>query len=362
MSFIRPYLMGDAYVAVADDPSVLFYNPAGMAKLTNNTADILNPQLNMSDIFRRAAVDPEGVQDELGDSDQAGFQDHLGDTFFYNLNLRLPYIVLPGQGVAYGLGGEVLAAFQILQNPVLPGLHFEFFQDTLLFVSYFYKPTNQFQFGFTTKYISRVGIDKTFSFGELFAGGDQVNLDNDPAFQDAVNGVTFNKIGVDLGFLYRVAQWPGWFPRFGLSMLNIGGVEDGRPVGMAFGPRPTEFERPQAGELPQINTLGFAVSPVFSGVRYTIALDYVDFTRTVLPGNDALVRTRLGLEVGFGIRDDGSALVSLLAGLNALHPSYGFITRVAGFQIGFGIYTVELGERSGDLPDKRAFLLFSWGV
>ena len=130
--------------------------------------------------------------------------------------------------------------------------------------------------------------------------------------------------------------------------------------GIEFGPRPSPFDPPQAGELPQINTFGFAVSPVFTGIRYTIALDVVDFTRTVLPGKDWKKRSRLGVEMGIGPRRDGTALLAILAGLNASHFSFGGLSRVWIYEIGFGSYTVELGNEAGDKPSDRFAFIFGF--
>ncbi len=142
-------------------------------------------------------------------------------------------------------------------------------------------------------------------------------------------------------------------------MLNIGDTDpDKNLLGMEFGPRPNPHEPPQAGELPQINTIGFAVSPLLAGIRYTIAADYVDFTRTVLTGKDHKKRSRLGFEMGIGPRKDGTALFSLLAGFNSTHFSYGIMTRVWIFEVGFGSYSVEIGNKAGDNPDKRFMFIF----
>ena len=166
---------------------------------------------------------------------------------------------------------------------------------------------------------------------------------------------------MDIGFLYQFQFWKGWFPRGGLSFLNIGGVDDNNKIkGIEFGPRPSPFDPPQAGELPQINTFGFAVSPLFTGIRYTIALDVVDFTRTVLPGKDWKKRSRFGVEIGIGPRKDGTALLAILAGLNATHTSFGVLGRVWIYEIGFGSYTVELGNKAGDKPSDRFVFIFGF--
>jgi hypothetical protein len=131
---------------------------------------------------------------------------------------------------------------------------------------------------------------------------------------------------------------------------------------MEFGSRPIAEDPPQAGLLPQINTLGFAVSPTYNGIRYTLAVDIVDVTATVLPGDDLLLRSRLGLEIGIGVRKDGTALLSLLGGFNAAQSSLGILTRVWIFEVGLGTYTVERGEKAGANPDNRNVLVFGFRI
>jgi hypothetical protein len=359
MSFIRPWLMGDAYVAVGDEASTLFHNPAGLAGLAAASAEVFNPQLNVDDRVKDAILDPDSLAGEFEGVSEQEFRDRLGETVFFNLNFRLPSIVRPSENSAYGLGLEFLGFLEILENPVLPGLRFEFFFDKVFFYSLAFQPAENFKIGLTAKLIERIGIDKVFTFGELFAAGATLDFENDPALSDAKDGVAFREPGLDVGFLYYFPFWPGWQPRMGLSLLNIGG-EDSEHLfrGMEFGPRPVPFNPPQAGELPQLNTIGVAVSPTYAGIRYTIALDIVDFTQTVLPGDDREARTRLGFEAGIGPREDGTALFSLLLGFNATHTSLGILSRVWIFEVGFGTYSVELGEEAGDKKDSRFLFLF----
>ncbi len=361
MSFIRPLLMGDAYVAVADEASTLFYNPAGIVRLPENSVEFPNFQFLMDERIQKAITDPDSISGEFEGVDETNFRDRLNETVFFDFNLRFPVIVRAESDVAFGLGVEVLTFFEILGNPVFPGLHLEFYRDGVLFLSLGYELTEDLFFGFTPKIINRIGIDKFLTFGEIFAAGSTASIENDPAFKDLSEGKNFTKFGVDIGFLYQFQFWKSWFPRGGLSFLNIGGIDDSDKIkGIEFGPRPSPFDPPQAGELPQINTFGFAVSPMFTGIRYTIALDVVDFTRTVLPGKDWKKRSRLGFEIGIGPREDGTALLAILAGLNATHSSFGVLSRVWIYEIGFGSYTVELGNEAGDKPSDRFVFIFGF--
>ncbi len=360
---IRPLLMGDAYVAVGDEASTVFYNPAGIANLPETTTEISLPlpQLVLGPIFSEALVDPDKVQRKYQNLTSSDLKDLLGTRLYSDVTLRLPFITLSERGVAFGMGIDALVNTEILGNPVTPGIHLELHADALLFVTIAGRPTENLSVGMTPKLIDRIGIDKVFTFGELFATSSTVNLDNNPSFKDLKNGTTYTSGGLDLGLIYRFPIWEGWEPRFGASMLNIGGYDGNTGLrGIEFGKRPTKFEPPIGGELPLINSVGFAISPIYYGIRYTVAFDVVDVTRTVLPGDDWVKRTRLGMEVGIGIKHDGSALFSILGGYNATHPSFGILSRVWIFEVGFGTYEVELGQKPGDKTEKRT--VFTMGL
>jgi len=359
--FLRPLLMGDANVAVADEASGLYYNPAALANLVDGSVEAFSPQIFLDETVRLAILDPDSLQDRYQDLDEQAFRDLLGETVYAQFNIRMPVVAVPQKNFAIGLVAEALAYAEVLQNPVLPGLRLEVALDEILFATFAFNLSDHVALGFTPKVVNRVGIDKFFSFGELFVGGDTLDLEDRPEFKQFADGTQYAVPGLDLGLLFRFPFWPGWHPRLGVSMLNIGGYDaDEGLLGMEFGERPSPFEPPVAGELRQLNSVGVAVSPMWHGIRYTLALDVVDVTRSALPGPDWARRTKLGLEVGVFPHEDGTALFSLLFGLNATHRSMGFLSRVWIFELGAGVYRVELGENAGDRPDDRSVFIFGF--
>jgi hypothetical protein len=361
---LRPLLMGDAYVAVGDEASTVFYNPAGIANLPKTAVEVsifpLPSQFDLGPILADALIQPEKVKNQYQDLTSAQFKDLLGTRLYSDLTWRLPFVTLAERGLAFGFGLDVLTNTEVLGNPVLPGLHLELHADALLFMTVAGNVSERLTVGITPKLIDRIGIDKVFTFGELFAAGSTLDLENNPSFKDLKDGKTYISGGVDLGFIYRFPFWESWEPRFGAAALNIGGYDSNVGLkGIEFGKRPTPFDPPLGGELPQLNSVGFAVSPTYGGIRYTVALDMVDVTRTVLLGNDWMKRTRAGLEIGIGIKSNGTALFSVLTGLNANHGSFGVLSRVWIFEVGFGTYEVELGQEAGDQAEKRTVFEFS---
>ncbi|MBI4083242.1 MAG: hypothetical protein HY423_11595 [Candidatus Lambdaproteobacteria bacterium] len=359
--FIRALLMSDAYTAVADEASAVQYNPAGIAGLADGSLEAFVPAFYFDDKIKTAILEPEKLQARYQNLTDADFEKLLGEHIFAQINIRMPVVTLAGPHLAIGLIADAFSFVEILQNPVLPGLHIEFYADEVLFFAKAWNLTESLAFGITPKVINRIGLDKTFTFAELFASGGTLDLESQPAFQQLLAGTSYQAGALDVGFLYRFPFLEGWQPRMGIALLNIGGysAKDGLR-GMKFGKRPSGFEPPIAGEIPQINTVGFAVSPAWAGVRVTLALDVVDVTRSATPGSDWIKRTRLGLAAEVFPHEDGTALFSLLAGLAGTRPSYGVMSRVFVFEIGFGLYDVELGNADGDRVDHRTAFTFGF--
>jgi hypothetical protein len=360
--FIRPLLMGDAYVAVGDEASTLFYNPAGLARVTGNSVEAFTPQFIFNDLAKDIITKPDVVAQRYQNLSPSQFQSLLGTTLFFDVNLRMP-VVVRESGWAVGTTVEALANIQVLHNPILPGLHIELFTDDTAFFSIAGHWGDALAVGITPKVVTRVGLDRTFTFGELFASGSSLDLQNQPDFKRVSKQTTYTSGGVDLGTILELPFWENGHPRVGFAALNIGGYDTHVGFkGIQFGNRPTPFDPPIGGELPQLNTVGFALSPVYTGIRYTFAVDVVDVTQTVLPGNDLALRTRVGLEIGIGLHKDGTPLFSLLAGSNANHPSAGVLARVWIFECGFGHYIVEQGPRPGVNPDGRTVFIFGFRI
>ena len=358
--FIRPLLMGDAYVAVADEASAVFYNPAALALGQDNAYEAFNPQIIVNSLVDALLTNPDQVAAQYQNLDAATFQSLLGTRLYSQIDLRMPFITLARKNLAFGLGIEFLANAEVMGNPVIPSLHLEFHADAIAFVTMATQVTERMAVGITPKAIYRKGLDRVFTFGELFAAGATADISSNPDFI-ALTDKSYLEYGLDLGLVYRLPFWPGWQPRIGVSMLNVGSYTSEKGLGgVVFGQRPTPYDPPLGGELQQLNSIGFAVSPTYFGMRLTLAFDLVDVTQTVLPGSDWLKRTRLGGEIGVGVRDDGSSLFSLLGGLNGTHASFGMLSRIWFMEVGLGSYEVELGENAGDHAERFTVLLFGF--
>lgn len=365
LGHVRALLMGDAYVAVGDEYSTVYYNPAGPARAPADLTElIVLLDVEVNSLTKDALTDANALSARYQNLTASQFKSLLG-TEIYMQETPLRVVVARKSGWALGLSTEALAHAAVLGNPILPSLRLEQFLDGILFASWYGKWRDSLAVGITPKAIFREGIDKVFSFGELYASGGTLDVKNDPDYKAIGKG--FLGGGLDLGAIWDLPFWEAGHPRIGFSSLNIGGYDSVKGLkGIEFGKRPTPTDPPLGGVLPQLNTVGLAISPEYAGIRYTLAVDVADVTQTVLPGDDWNLRTRVGFEIGLGIRDNGTALFSVLAGCNALgdycanHPAVGVLARDWIFEVGFGRYTVDLGQKPGVKPDARTVFLFGF--
>ena len=365
LGHLRALLMGEAYVAVGDEYSTLYYNPAGPARAPADVTEVIVlANVEYDDLAKLAATDTDTFSARYENLTPAQLRNLLGTEIFLE-DTPLRVVVARKSGWALGLSFEGLAHAEVLGNPVLPSLRLETFGDGIVFGSWYGKWGDRLAVGVTPKAIYRVGIDKVFTFGDLFQSGGTLNLKNNPDYKNI--GKVYMGGGADLGAIWDLPFWDNGHPRIGFSALNIGGYDSATGLtGIEFGKRPTRYDPPIGGELPQLNTVGFAISPSYGGIRYTLAVDVADVTETVLPGGDLSLRTRVGLEIGIGIHENGTALFSILAGCNAVgsycvnHPSLGVLARDWIFEIGFGQYTVDLSSQPGLKTDTRTVFLFGF--
>ena len=361
MPFLRPLLMGDAYVAVGDESSSLLYNPAGLARLKEGTIEVSPLHFGADRELTGVLLDSDAVQSKYNNLTLAKLKDLVGTSLYYDVSLRLPFITATGQGAAYGIGAESMGAAEVVLDSLdLPAIQLELFVDETALWSFFGQ-YGDLSLGITGKVINRVGIDKTIGVATLFASGGVLDLENDPDYVALTQGKAKTRTGLDLGMIYQFPGAENWQPRLGISVLNLGQRDSKRGfVGIEFGAVPDPETPPLYGRLPLIASIGFAVSPTFASVRYTFALDLVDLGRTAIPGKSLATRSRVGFEIGVGPHDDGTALFSVLFGWNATHVGVGILSRVTIFEIGFGRYTVEKGEHPGDNPEERRVLLIAF--
>jgi len=174
--------MGNAFTAVADDFSAMFYNPAMLAWRKDG-------HLRM---FARGGVNPEGLKlkgevEDLGnvpaaDQPQAYsdfFTKHYGDHFYYRVPTIGAVWVWPGWGIA--LIPMDLSLDASIHRQVGPTLNVNLYTDTTLAVSYARKlkwlpKRHQLSWGTTIKAIHRIYVGQALNAGQLADGSSPFDL------------------------------------------------------------------------------------------------------------------------------------------------------------------------------------------
>lgn len=169
--------MGNAFTAVADDFSAIFYNPSMLAFRNDG-------HLRM---FVRAGTTPESIKlfseidkvKKVPEADQPqAYSDlitsHYGDHFYYRVPTAGLIWARPGWGIA--LIPVDLSLDASVHRQIGPMLNVNLYQDTTLAVSYAHKlkwlnKRNQLSWGTTLKAIHRIHTGEAISAGQLANGG-----------------------------------------------------------------------------------------------------------------------------------------------------------------------------------------------
>ncbi|MEE8433248.1 MAG: hypothetical protein V3S64_00535 [bacterium] len=360
MPFLRNMLMGGVAVALGDESTSMWYNPAGPARLEASTIEAFTIQLSADEVTKQALTGDSDVGSRYENLTAAELAQAVGDSNYTQLTLKLPVVVNPKSGVAWGLAVDSLVDMEIVDLGGDYGILLEAYVDYQIIASRFGRIGNSLFLGGTFKVINRIGVNKSIDSATLYSSG-EFDLESDADVQDFFAGRSRTRVGLDLGLIYQVPGSDNWQTRFGFSVMNIGGYDSDTGIsGIEFGSRPSADAPPIGGELPLNIAFGFAVSPTYGNVRFTFALDVVDLGEDALSGDSLSNRTRIGMEIGFGPKKDGAPLFSLLFGWNATHFGGGFITRISFVEIGMGSYTVERGSVPDENPQRRRVILIGF--
>lgn len=205
-SIHQPYVstralgMGNAFAAVADDHSAMFYNPAGLARREDGNLHF----------FLRGAIDPSILKlaDDISKTEKNGseseqitnmvnlLESHYGDHYYS----RIPTIgaswVRPHWGLAF-IPADVSLDLSLHQQ-VGPMINVNGYAESTLAYSYardvkWLPSSHRLSVGATLKAIHRIFVGTAVSAGELASGGEVFNE------KDGDEGLT---VDADLGFLW----------------------------------------------------------------------------------------------------------------------------------------------------------------
>jgi len=197
---IRAMGMGDAFVAIANDYSALFYNPAGLARRTDH-------QVNLS-IEAAASTDFMKFSKDLSDTGKSGtttaekynaydafLKQYYGKSFMVRMGLFEGIWVKPHFGVGV-IPADLTLEYKI-HNNVSPAINLRAFLDTTIALGYGNdikgSQYGRWSWGVTGKVINRGYFNKQFDAFSLAVDSNTLKK------EDAQEGYG---IDADLGLLY----------------------------------------------------------------------------------------------------------------------------------------------------------------
>jgi len=329
----RGLLMGDAYTAIADDESTLYYNPATLGRHKGFSFWPINPTIQVPNILK----DPDRFSD-VG-TDPADFADVA-----LNFPIHIGTATTPAFKMGkFGLTAIVNSETNLnLVNTIDPMLDIDHRYDKGFIAGYGFPLSGSegsgLSAGLSVKYLQREGL-----FGSY-------NLIS-TTMLDALNEGEFDKILEALGQV----KGSGWGVDFGLDYINKAGATT-FTMGLAVLDPYTQLQTESNENDLEVQTqpmrinFGSAVNlDVGGGFDLTVSADI----RNLESQMEFMKRVRLGFDIGF------SPLVSIMAGYNSGLYSYGIKANLAILEVVFGFYDVDIGEKLGQQTSNRALIYFS---
>ena len=341
--------MGDAYTAIADDDSTLFYNPAALGRhrgltvyplrsnievpdVVDTSFSIDNFSIGLSDQFDNFPSEPEDIADRiigvplyLKLAGNAGFKFlNFGMNFFatakteftlenaihptLNIDYRLDRGFITGAAINFGSGG-------LGQNPT----------------------GHVTSIGAGVKIMNRQGLDSSTN---LF-GPELIDIiQNSGSYTDLRNQLGFSKgsgHGFDLGIEHNYYAGRTRYT-FGLSMLDISDTNF----------KTEEGSTPVPAQEESVN-FGSSFNQDFGVFDYSLAFDLHNLVDD---------RAEFGSKIHLGARVR-IPVINLYLGWNGGYMSWGLQADLMFLRLGLGFYGIEAGRRYLQKESQRAVITLS---
>jgi hypothetical protein len=340
-------LMGDAYTAVADDETTLFYNPAAMGRHSGVSIYPLNPSfqvpnlleldiglskfnVGMDDRFDNWPKDPAGIADRV-----------LGYPVYFHLGAT-PTIKM--QHFAFTMFA-VSKTNMVLENAIHPTLDIAYRYDRGFMFGYAYTfgrgggkkggDGNQFSLGFGLKSMNRQGLEGSY---DLFGTQLLEIINNAGDFKDIRRELGYSKgsaLGFDLGIENSFKSAAGTLT-LGASLLDIGDTKFSKDEGIEKVP-----EQEMSLNFGSAYTLGFS-----DLAKATFALD---FHNALDASSSVASKFHLGGRLNLPFLD-------LYTGWNGGYSSLGVGLDLFLFRVMVGYYGIEIGSEFREKEAKRAVI------
>ena len=332
-------LMGDAYTAVADDETTLFYNPAALGRHKGLSLNPINTATNLSDVLKKNARKLE-FQGHPRYKNWPKSPERIAQRIL-NIPFHVSAKSAPGMKIEnFGMSLFYNSTItSVLENSIHPNLNFRYIYDRGFIIgnAFIFGPKgDQTSFGMSIKHINREGLQNRFDlFGPLL-----IRLaKNSNSYKSMQEGLGYAKgkgWGADIG-VEKVMDLPRGRLVLGASLLDVGEIHFKTIEGKYSVPR-------QRSSL----NLGAAFSRKHLLLHYTFSADYKN---AIDPMKSKKSKLSIGSRFKF-------PLLSIYLGRNGGYSTYGIGFNLFIFQFQFGFYSVETAYDYKQREGERGLLFF----
>ncbi len=340
---LRKMAMGDAGVAISNDDSALYVNPAGLARV--KTIQIKSPRLQIKagsefiDRYDQIASILSGKTVDIAELNQLlGMDGTAGIQFSPLVSIAAPgfgFSLLAGYDMTLKLNYDAsLSAFGNKDSAIALGLADE--------VSLWHLPV---AFGVSIKSVYRqVLYDRVTGQSQIdLESGDVIDRINSKTLGDAFQEFGIFGVGVDLGLLSSTT-WASIPITVGAAVRNIGATLAGEKP-LKTGSTPTTLS------LPVETVIGASATPTLPLIGDTI----VAFDYTLSPSNALYNSLHFGVE-----KKCWDNRIQIRGGINQGYITGGIGTDLGIIKLDYAYFTRERGATAGSEPDSMHVLEIGW--
>lgn len=362
----RIMAMGGANVAVGGYSTSVFSNPAGLLGIKKEhgfEVELLGLQATYSSGAADFAQDLSDAADTEDDAEIAKvIQKYSGDYFHIDAS-NYSSLSKNGDFLAWSVG--LLAASDVNLIPhandatKLLEVHGRVYGGLVLSGAKAFDGVGPgtLDAGITVKYIAQKSYDAALSTSEILDNSDDLG-----SYLQDTYGVDNSAIGLDLGVNYHPFPDNALHPSFGLSVLNVGGLDMGDNY----------------GSVPMTVNLGVGIAPEVALIEdLKVAVDYCDilnaqkgylyertlasnaYVRTELDDTDFMKRLRMG--VSATLIDTGWVMTNVSLGMYQGAYTAGIDMQLAIVKLTAATYEEQVGLTAGDWTDRRYTLALGIG-
>jgi hypothetical protein len=322
-SGVRPLGMGNAFIAVADDESALFYNPAGLSRLSMTQIAIFNPLIETSKKSIDFVLDAEDT--DLDDTGEVAdlLKEYVGEHQHFRVGI-FPHVGFNMANMGVMIGGLAQSTIDAdIRNPVWPEAYVDIVTDYGILGGAGLKlPITGLRAGATLKFIQRESLDEVYTATDIAADDFEDRLED-----DYYSG---SGLSADIGVIYELPYVWIFDTNVALVAQNIPGMDMG-----------------DASDIDTQVHFGLSMEKSFTAFSLVSAFDYRDITGAVEGNDDISKKIHLGTELKF------LRAFSVRAGLNQGYFSAGATMDFLFMRFEFATYAAEVGEYGGQRGDRR---------